>query len=100
MNKKTFSKILIICLIIIIPVAIWIFGYHKMSVKPVKQDSSPKGGVYSQKDNSPVTYDQPSGVQLPEQNRQTLSASDAKIKIDLIRRGNPLAATEDYTAIY
>ena|SRR5258708_28215448 len=99
MNKKALSKILIICLIIIIPVVIWIVTFHKM---PVKQDNSPKGGVYSQKDNSPVTYNQPDGVKLQEQeqNRQQLSASDAKVKIDLIRRGNPLAATEDYTIIY
>lgn len=99
MNKKALSKIFIICLIIIIPVVIWIVAFHKM---PVKQDNSPQGGVYSHTDNSPVTYNQPDGVKLQKQDQkgQILSASDAKVKIDLIRRGNPLVATEDYTIIY
>lgn len=98
MKKKAF-KILIICLIILIPVAIWLIAFHKT---PVKQDNSSKGGVYSQKDNSPVTYNQQDGNQLQEQvnNRPQLSASDEQVKMELIKRGNPLASTEDYTIIY
>ena len=101
-NKKnllSLSKILIVCFIILIPVVIWIIAFHKM---PIKQNNSPKAQVYSQKDNSPVIDNQQDAnkLQQSEQYRQVLSASDAKVKIDLIRRGNPLAATEDYTIIY
>jgi hypothetical protein len=101
MKKKkkqlSLSKILLVCFIILIPVVIGIIALHKLGLI-----NSLKGGVYSQKDTSQVTYNQQDVNKLQglEQNRQQLSPTDAEVKVKLIREGNPLASTADYTITY
>jgi len=104
MKKKkkqvSLSKIIIVCLLIIfIPVVIGIVSFHKLSAK---QNNSSEGGVYSHIDNSSVKYNQKdvNKLQQLEQNRQQLRPSDAMIKVNLIRRKNPLVSTDDYTITY
>lgn len=98
-KQLSLSKILIALLIILIPVAIGIIASQKLLVN---KNNSSKGGVYSPPDNSQVTYNQQevNKLQQLEQNRQKLSPSDAMVKVNLIKRGNPLATTDDYTITY
>lgn len=110
MKKKkkqlSLSKILIVCLIIFIPVCIGVIAVRH---RPVKHTNfaqgaiySQAGGIYSQKDNSPVAYNQQDSDRLAEleQYREALSPSDATIKATLIKRENPLAATGDFVITY
>jgi hypothetical protein len=103
MEKKkkqlSLSNILIVCLIVLIPVVLGIIALYKLQGM---QNKSSRGGVYSSKNNSPVTYNQDDVNKLHqfEQNRPKLSPSDAMAKVNLIKRENPLATTDDYTITY
>jgi hypothetical protein len=103
MKKKkkqvSLSKILMVCLVILIPVVIGLAALHKL---PYLQNNAPQGGVYSQKDTSLVAYNQQDVEKLHvlEQNREPLSPTDNAIKGKLSREENPLSATADYTITY
>lgn len=105
-KQLSLSKLFIVCLIILIPVLIGFIAVHYRLVKHNYFSqiavSSPGGGIYSQKDNSSVTYNQQDANKLSnlEQYREALSPSDAAIKAALIKRENPLASTGDYIITY
>ena len=99
MKQLFLSKIFIACLIVLIPVFIGTVALYKLHVKPT---NVPTGEVYTHTDNAPVRYNKNDVNKLYEleHNRQQLSPSDALIKVNLIKRNNPLAKTADYTITY